>query len=95
MQLSLVPTPPGTGVIALTLFFTSSNITSPTKLDFIHFQHFILFIPTSIIIAPSFTQSLFTNSGFPIAATNISALLANIFNINRFRMNCCNGTRLF
>ena len=38
------PTPPGTGVIALTLSLTSSKSTSPTILSA------ILFIPTSIII---------------------------------------------
>ena len=68
------PTPPGTGDIALTLFSTSLNKTSPTSFDFSSFI-LTLFIPTSIIIAPSFTQSLSTNSGYPIAAIRMSAFL--------------------
>ena len=68
------PTPPGTGEIALTLCSTSLNKTSPTNFDFSSFI-LILLIPTSIIIAPSLTQSEFTNSGLPIAAIKISAFL--------------------
>ena len=61
------PTPPGTGVKALATFDTSSKATSPT----IPFS--VLLIPTSITIAPFFTQSPLTNSGIPTAATIISA----------------------
>ena len=61
------PTPPGTGDIAIVLSLTSLNKTSPTNFDLFSFN-LILFIPTSITIAPSFTQFLLTNSGFPIAA---------------------------
>jgi hypothetical protein len=46
------PTPPGTGVIALTLFFTWSKQTSPTILSS------ILFIPTSIMIESFFNQTI-------------------------------------
>ena len=66
--------PPGTGDIALTLFSTSLNKTSPTSFVFSSFI-LTLFIPTSMMIAPFLTQSLFTNSGFPIAAIRISAFL--------------------
>ena len=61
------PTPPGTGVIALTLFFTWSKQTSPTILSSTRV------VPTSMITAPSLTISAVTKSGFPIAATKISA----------------------
>ena len=60
------PTPPGTGVNAFATFETSSNATSPT----IPFS--VLLIPTSITIASFLTQSPFTNSGIPTAATIIS-----------------------
>ena len=60
------PTPPGTGVNAFATFETSSNATSPT----IPFS--VLLIPTSITIASFLTQSPFTNSGIPTAATTIS-----------------------
>ena len=49
------PTPPGTGVIALATLETSSKSTSPTK------PESVLLIPTSITIAPFFTQSPLTN----------------------------------
>ena len=62
------PTPPGTGVIALATLETSSKSTSPTK------PESVLLIPTSITIAPFFTQSPFTNWGMPTAAIIISAL---------------------
>ena len=61
------PTPPGTGAIAFTLSLTSSKLTSPTILSP------YLFMPTSIIIEPSFTQSFFTNFATPTAAIKISA----------------------
>jgi hypothetical protein len=68
MQSSLDPTPPGTGVKAFATFETSSKFTSPT----IPFS--VLFIPTSITIVPSLTQSPLTSSGIPTAATIMSGL---------------------
>ena len=62
------PTPPGTGVIALATLETSSKSTSPTK------PESVLLIPTSITIAPFFTQSPLTSFGMPTAAIIISAL---------------------
>ena len=67
------PTPPGTGVIAFATLETSSKSTSPSK------PFSVLFIPTSITIAPFFTQSPLTNFGSPTAATIISALLHSFF----------------
>ena len=61
------PTPPGTGVNAFAFFETSSKSTSPT------IPLSVLLIPTSITIASFFTQSPFTSSGIPTAATIISA----------------------
>ena len=61
------PTPPGTGVRAFAFFETSSNATSPT------IPLSVLFIPTSITIVSFLTQSPFTSSGIPTAATIISA----------------------
>ena len=61
------PTPPGTGVNALATFDTCSKSTSPT------IPLSVLFIPTSITIAFFLTQSPFTSSGIPTAATIISA----------------------
>ena len=49
------PTPPGTGVTALATLETSSKSTSPTR------PESVLLIPTSITIAPFFTQSPLTN----------------------------------
>ena len=60
-------TPPGTGVIALTLSLTSSKSTSPTILSA------TLFIPTSIIIESFFTQSPLTKFATPTATIKISA----------------------
>ena len=51
---------------ALATFETSSKATSPT----IPFS--VLLIPTSMTIASFLTQSPFTNSGIPTAATIIS-----------------------
>ena len=67
------PTPPGTGVIALATLETSSKSTSPTK------PESVLLIPTSITIAPFFTQSPLTNLGIPTAAIIISALSHSFF----------------
>ena len=67
------PTPPGTGVTALATFDTSSKSTSPTK------PASVLLIPTSITIAPFFTQSALTNLGIPTAAIIISALRHSVF----------------
>ena len=67
------PTPPGTGVIALATFETSSKSTSPT------IPESVLLMPTSITIAPFFTQSPLTNFGLPTAAIIISALLHSSF----------------
>ncbi len=61
------PTPPGTGVNAFATLETSSKATSPT------IPLSVLLIPTSITIASFLTQSPFTNSGIPTAATIISA----------------------
>ena len=61
------PTPPGTGVRAFATFDTSLKSTSPTK------PFSVLLIPTSITIASFLTQSPFTSSGIPTAATIISA----------------------
>ena len=61
------PTPPGTGVKAFATLETSSKATSPTN------PFSVLLIPTSITIASFFTQSAFTSSGIPTAATIISA----------------------
>src|SRR5690606_13683154 len=63
------PTPPGTGVIQPATSLTLSNSTSPTVLPS------RLLIPTSITTAPGLTQSPFTISGCPTAATSISACL--------------------
>jgi len=67
------PTPPGTGVIALATLETSSKSTSPTS------PESVLLIPTSITIAPFFTQSPLTSLGLPTAAMTISALLHSAF----------------
>ena len=64
------PTPPGTGVIAPAISFTSSNSTSPFSLPFSSGV-----LPTSTITAPSFTSSLVTNPGLPTALTITSAFL--------------------
>ncbi len=67
------PTPPGTGVIALATLATSLKSTSPT------IPESVLLIPTSITIAPFFTQSPLTNLGIPTAAIIISALRHSVF----------------
>ena len=67
------PTPPGTGVIALATLETASKSTSPTK------PESVLLIPTSITIAPFFTQSPLTYFGIPTAAIIISALRHSAF----------------
>ena len=67
------PTPPGTGVIALATLETSLKSTSPT------IPKSVLLIPTSITMAPFFTQSPLTNLGIPTAAIIISALRHSAF----------------
>ena len=67
------PTPPGTGVRALTFFETSSNATSPTT------PFSTLFIPTSITIASFLTQSPLISSGIPTATIIISAFKHSFF----------------
>ena len=69
------PTPPGTGVIFETFDITSSKSTSPQ----IFLDPSSLFIPTSITIAPSFTNYDVINFGFPIAETKISAFFVISF----------------
>ena len=62
------PTPPGTGVIALAISFTSSYATSPFNLPFSSGV-----LPTSIITAPALTFYLVTKPGCPTALTITSA----------------------
>ena len=61
------PTPPGTGVIARAFGSTDSKWTSPLR------PSSVRFMPTSITVTPSFTQSPVTSSGTPTAATMMSA----------------------
>ena len=49
------PTPPGTGVIAFATLETESKSTSPTM------PESVLLIPTSMTMAPFYTQSPLTN----------------------------------
>ena len=59
------PTPPGTGVIAFATLETVVNFTSPTNLLLLFSSFGNLFIPTSITIDPSLTQSfLMLKNGF-------------------------------
>ena len=60
------PTPPGTGVSAPATPATAGS-TSPTS------PASVRLMPTSITVAPGFTQSALTNPGMPTAATTISA----------------------
>ena len=55
----------------------------------------ILFIPTSITVAPSFTISSVTNFAFPIAAINISACLVISFKFLVFEWHTVTVAFLF
>ena len=68
------PTPPGTGVIFISIFFTDSKSTSPYNFLSSH-----LLIPTSIMVTPSLMKSLLTNFALPIAAIKISAFFVISF----------------
>ena len=70
------PTPPGTGVIWLTLSLTFSKSTSPSNFhpDFVRLEG-TLVIPTSMIQAPSFIISEVTKLAFPKATISMSAFL--------------------
>ena len=61
------PTPPGTGVILPATAAAESNSTSPTS------PASVLFMPTSITVAPGLIQSPLTISGRPTAAIKTSA----------------------
>ena len=54
------PTPPGTGVSAPATDFTFSKSTSPTSFDFPAESGGNLLIPTSMTVAPFFTQFFLT-----------------------------------
>ena len=70
------PTPPGTGVMYEHFSETSSNLTSPRNFQpRVRVLSVTRVVPTSITTAPSFTISAVMNSGFPNAATKISAFL--------------------
>ncbi len=66
------PTPPGTGVMAPATAAASSKATSPTR-RVRPSPASTRLMPTSITVAPGFTQSPFTISGRPTAATRMSA----------------------
>src|SRR3990167_9665288 len=72
------PAPPGTGEIALTIFETSTKLTSPTSLGELNKDCpcstcLIAFIPTSITTWFLETCSLPIKFGLPAATTKISA----------------------
>lgn len=67
------PTPPGTGVIADAFSLTPSKSTSPHSFAFPSGVIPILFTPTSITTAPSFTMSAVIAFGLPAATMRISA----------------------
>ncbi|RLS45794.1 MAG: hypothetical protein DWH86_04500 [Planctomycetota bacterium] len=65
------PTPPGTGDIQPATPLTAAKSTSPTVI-FLPSAPSIRLMPTSITTAPGLTQSAFTSSGTPHAATTTS-----------------------
>ncbi len=67
MAIVIGPTPPGTGVIPAATFSASLKATSPTSrvLPSPYSGASTRFIPTSMIVAPGFSQSPRTNSGRP------------------------------
>mmetsp|Transcript_11886 Transcript_11886/g.31409 ORF Transcript_11886/g.31409 Transcript_11886/m.31409 type:complete len:222 (+) Transcript_11886:103-768(+) len=74
MAMVIGPTPPGTGVISDATSTASANATSPTS----RWPSFFVasstaLMPTSITTQPGFSQSPRRNSGFPMAATTMSA----------------------
>ena len=66
------PTPPGTGVIAPATSMASSKATSPTNLR-VAVRRLDRLMPTSMTVAPGFSQPPLTISGRPTAATTMSA----------------------
>src|SRR3546814_2218408 len=71
------PTPPGTGVMAPATAAASAKATSPTSRVLpppgTSEGTSTRLMPTSITVAPGFTQLPFTISGRPTAATRMSA----------------------
>ena len=66
------PTPPGTGVIAPAVLTASAKSTSPT-IRVLPPPASMRLMPTSITVAPGLIQSPLTISGWPTAATRMSA----------------------
>lgn len=67
MAMVIGPTPPGTGVMCDADSTASAKQTSPFR------PSGVRLMPTSMIMAPGLMKSRVINSGFPTAATKISA----------------------